>query len=1177
MFLSPVSKQNYSTLAVFFLILLAGCSPEKSRIAEVPEEEFSKNIRTTEARTPAEEQAGFTLPPGFKIELFASEPDIGKPMNIAFDAKGRLWVTQSNEYPFPDTTGAGKDKITILEDTDQDGKADVITTFADSLNIPIGIMPVEEGAIAYSIPYVYHLIDNDGDDKADERKVLLKGFEYKDTHGMINNFMRGLDGWMHADHGFANTSHVVGTDGDTLTMQSGNTFRFRMDGSDVQFTTTGRVNPFGYAYDEMGYLYSVDCHTSPIYQLIRGGDYPHFGKKPTGIGFAPFMMRHEYGSTALAGLEYYTGPQFPEAYQNSFFYGDVVKCRVYRATIDMQGTTPKVKQEPDFIVSADPWFRPVDVKLGPDGALYIADFYNRIIGHYEVPLDHPGRDRQRGRIWRVTYEGDDHNEEFAAIDWSAASLDELLIGLNNESITVRMIVADQIVDRFGKEAIEPIKNLVQSAEVSPEQHIHALWILYRLDDLSDELLATAYRNKDLRVRVHALRIMFEIDELNESLLSLAKEGLEDPNPHIQRASTMIVAKYPDMEYMPALLALRESTSEDDSHFFYALRQGLRDHLRNENVMQAVGSTEWEETDARAIADVMVGVNNADAARFLLKHVQQYEEPQENFINYTRHIARYLPEQQLDNLVAVAQQKVGDDPDLQYVLFQTIQEGIAQRGGEMSAKGKKWGTQLASLFLNNRGDDTQQWKVIPDENLAYSGNTWVVEEASAQQGLEATNILTSAATGAGRQASTIYSPTFEIPVSFSFHLYGRKNRAETGQEPALSKNRVQLRLIDTHEVIAEALVENDTTAKANTWNLSAYEGKQAYLAVIDASDVWGEYVAVGNFEPNVITLPAQSPAQMTERQIFASKIVAEYSVHQLVPALQKLLQSETADVQSRVEAARALLRIDADKNLPLLTAALKDDTEPTLLREQMLITVGEVSTPKALNILDEALQEASYKTQREIALAFTNTPMGIDKLLASAETMQISPRVLFDRQVNERLQSSMSKKQMAKFEEISASVKPLDEETQELIDERLANFNPAEASIEKGEQVFVQQCAPCHQIRGEGGNIGPQLDGIGSWGAQALTEKILDPNRNISKAFINYTITMKDGNVRTGLFRREEGQLFVFANAAGQEFSVPKSEVAERKPVPYTLMPDHFGEVIPENDYYALLGYLLNQK
>ena len=237
------------------------------------------------------------------------------------------------------------------------------------------------------------------------------------------------------------------------------------------------------------------------------------------------------------------------------------------------------------------------------------------------------------------------------------------------------------------------------------------------------------------------------------------------------------------------------------------------------------------------------------------------------------------------------------------------------------------------------------------------------------------------------------------------------------------------------------------------------------------------------------------------------------------------------MQSRVEAGRALLRIDADKNLPLIAAALEDSTQPALLREQMLVSVSEVSAPKALDILDAALREASYKTQREIAQALTNTPVGISKLLALAESMQISPRVLFDRQVNERLQTSMSEKQMAAFETISASVKPPSEEVQKLIDARLAGFEPANASAERGGQVFVQNCAPCHQIKGEGGNIGPQLDGIGNWGAQALTEKILDPNRNISKAFINYTIKMKDGNVRTGLFRREEGQLFVFCQCS----------------------------------------------
>ena len=123
---------------------------------------FNENIRATNAQTPEEERKGFKLPEGFEISLFASEPQIGKPINLTFDGMGRVWVTQSFEYPFPAVPGGGKDRVTILEDTDNDGKADKFTHFDDTLNIPIGVIPTVEGAMVYSIPSVYKFIDKDG-------------------------------------------------------------------------------------------------------------------------------------------------------------------------------------------------------------------------------------------------------------------------------------------------------------------------------------------------------------------------------------------------------------------------------------------------------------------------------------------------------------------------------------------------------------------------------------------------------------------------------------------------------------------------------------------------------------------------------------------------------------------------------------------------------------------------------------------------------------------------------------------------------------------------------------------------------------------------------------------------------------------------------------------------------
>ena len=236
-----------------------------------------KNIADTEPRTPADEAKLLHLPPGFEIQLVASEPDIHKPINMDFDDRGRLWVTQTVEYPFPEKDGKlkGQDAVKVLEDFGPDGKAHKITTFADDLDIPIGVLPLlsakPQDAIVYSIPSIWRLRDADGDGRADERTVLYTKYGHKDTHGMTGNFTWGFDGWVYACHGYANESTVKGSDGQPVTFQSGNVYRFKPDGSHLEYVTHGQVNPFGLAFDPLGDLYSCDCETKPIAQLLRGG------------------------------------------------------------------------------------------------------------------------------------------------------------------------------------------------------------------------------------------------------------------------------------------------------------------------------------------------------------------------------------------------------------------------------------------------------------------------------------------------------------------------------------------------------------------------------------------------------------------------------------------------------------------------------------------------------------------------------------------------------------------------------------------------------------------------------------------------------------------------------------------------------------------------------------------
>lgn len=685
-------------LALFF-VLFQSCrqpSQEQAESSQADADIYAEHVRTSEFQTPEEERLDFVLPEGFEVTLFASEPDITKPINMAFDEKGRLWVTQSSEYPIAAGQGEGKDRITVLEDTDGDGKADKIQDFANDLNIPIGIVPIKNGAIAYSIPNVYKFLDSDNDGKADKREVLLGPFEHKDTHGMVNNMFRGFDGWIHASHGFSNISVVSGKDRDSIKMVSGNTFRFRPDGSRAEKTTDGRINPFGSDYDEMGYHYSADCHTLPIYQLIWGGNYTQWGKKEPNMGFAPTMMDYGLKSTALSGLVYYTDDQFPEEYRNSFYSGDVVTCRISRNTMEFNGSTPKAIAQEDFLVSKDPWFRPVDIKIGPDGAMYIADFYNRIIGHYEVPLDHPGRDRVSGRIWKITYNGNSRK----VTDWSKASQDELIEAMGNRILQLRMVATDELVDRYGKDAIPSLSAMVKDKKTSPEQLIQGLWALYRLDALPDNVLQNALQHPDRRVKVHAYKILSNFGQLSEGQYAKAMEDLTDKDPHVQRAAAELLSRHPNPKAYKKLVELHSKIPGYDTHLAYTMLMALSNHLQEKEILQMALKESWPEPQAKVVALVVSDLNVPETGDYLLAHLAKFKESNKNTIGFTEAIAKTIPPSKTEKLLQWVKQKASEEPSEAHLLANATSQGMNQRTMSIPVSYKSWYKALAESMLKS---------------------------------------------------------------------------------------------------------------------------------------------------------------------------------------------------------------------------------------------------------------------------------------------------------------------------------------------------------------------------------------------------------------------------------------------------------------------------------------------
>jgi putative heme-binding domain-containing protein len=1197
------------------MILLAGlgCNVSKknqvkgalSNLPPVPypgPEKFADHIRTTEFQTPAQEQAGFKLPPGFEISLYASEPDIGKPINMEFDEKGRLWVTQSSEYPMAAAPAKGHDKITILEDTDGDGKADKFTPFATELNIPIGILPVQNGAVAFSIPNIYKFNDADGNGISENKKVLFGEFGHQDTHGMVNNFIRGFDGWIYACHGFTNTSTIAGTDRDSITMVSGNTFRFQEDGSRVEQTSYGRVNPFGYAFDELGYLYSVDCHSKPIYQLIQGGEYPHFGKKTPAMGYAPEMMSYELGSTALSGLDYYLGEQFPQEYRNSFYNGDVVTCRINRNTMTYSGSSPEAVRKEDFLISADPWFRPVAIKEGPDGALYVADFYNRIIGHYEVPLDHPLRDRQSGRIWKIKYVGTEKHTDHKAQDWSKSSLSELIKNLDYPQLNLRMAIGNQLVQRFGAAAVPSLLSVAGSDKASAKASVQALWALFRLDALPEEALdkalqggradalQSANKSADVLVRVHAFRILKEQEMVSSAHRALAIKALTDANVHVRRVAAEVLGKTVNVGNVAPLLAMYDKAVEKDSHLKYTVLLALRNNMRNERIMQEVVAQNWTDAQMNVLMKVVRDVPSKEAALFAMNYLEGHDLPNAELPGSLEYIGRFLEPSQLSRPVAYIQKRFANDVNAQYVLFTTMQQGLQQSGGSIVPAMRDWGISLADKALSGFADGAAgtrdgiigaaaQWSNRPLLETGDPENPWSMIDRPILGELPRVKLMWSEFNWYP-PTGVLVSPVFKLPASLQFSVFDNDVH-NTEIKTGVSRNSVRILLAKSHKVIGSyrasfsTPMTNRDLMKEVPFDLSKYAGQLGYIEVVDSTRTGS--VGIGGFKPALLAIPDKGLAETAEHYTRAAEIAGTYKVAALAPALKNLLVDKRADYKSRAAAANALMTIDPAINGVLVEGVMLDLAESQLIKEKMAQVLGQSASPSRFTALQKAMAGSQRTLQLTIASILVNNATGIDKLLQSVKQGDVSFDLLSEVAVKERLAVNMSTAQQDALKNLSVGQASETEARRALIAARMSSFDPAAVTVEHGRAMFIQNCSMCHQIKGTGGMIGPQLDGIGNWGQKALTEKVLDPNRNISQAFRTYNIILKNGKALTGLYRREEGAVLVFANPGGQEFSVAKEDIKERVPSKYTLMPDQFRNTIEKRDFDALLKFLLATK
>lgn len=522
---------------------------------------------------PARQIAALRPAEGFEINLFASDPQISKPIHMNFDAAGRLWVVGSPLYPQIRPGERADDSVYILKDTNGDGVADSATVFAEKLLIPTGVLPDDTvphlAAYVANSTEILYLEDTTGDGVADKTTVVLSGFGTEDTHHLIHTFRWGPSGHFYFTQAIYIHSHVE-TPWGVERLLGGGVWKFHPDSVRLEVFTRGGYNKWGHHVDRYGQSFMTDGASGEgIIYAFPGATYE------AAVGAERLVKGLNPGQPKQSGLEILTGRHLPEHWRGRLITNDFRGNRVNSFRLEDSGSGYLSRQAEDLLVSTHVAFRPVDVKMGPDGAIYIADWYNPIIQHGEVDFRDGRRDRTHGRIWRITATG---RPLVVMPDLERASVPELLEALASPEGFTRER-AKPLLKRHGADTVLPaLRTWVTGLDRSDPEHarlfLEALWVAQWLNAPQPDLLDVALGLDDFRVRAGAVRVASDWADRLDNPSALLRHAVVDPHPRVRLEAVNALRLLDTAE--AAQIAALAAGNPLDANLEYALWLTLRD-------------------------------------------------------------------------------------------------------------------------------------------------------------------------------------------------------------------------------------------------------------------------------------------------------------------------------------------------------------------------------------------------------------------------------------------------------------------------------------------------------------------------------------------------------------------------------------------------------------------------
>jgi len=518
--------------------------------------------------SPEESMKYIQVPVDFNLKLFASEPNVMHPIAMAWDEKGRLYVLITKDYPNERKPSGGSDYILLCEDTNNDGKADKFTRWADGLSIPTGMVFANGGLIVSQAPDMIFLKDSNGDDVADEKKVLFTGFGTGDTHAGPSNLHYGFDNWIYACIGYSGFKGKVGTDSLSFAQAF---FRFKPDGSKMEHLTTTSNNTWGFDMNEEGDIFGSTANNShgwymPIaHRNIWQAPFSFNGSKNTDTHkdmrtITPKVRQVDVfgGFTAASGHNFYSARAFPKQYWNKIaFVTEPTGHVVHQNNMVRKGTDYTDKEAFNLMAGADEWVSPVFAQVGPDGAVWVADWYSFIIQHNPVPKGFSNgsgnayetdlRDYTHGRIYRIGY---NDAPIYQPIQLSKEDVKGNIKALSNNNLFWRLTAQRLLVERGKQDIVPALIMLIQNKSVDAiginPGAIHALRVLQGLNALENPSVAnalkTALKHPSAAVRKNAVQVLPRTLSWSNELLNA--KLLADKDSLVQLHTILALSEMP---------------------------------------------------------------------------------------------------------------------------------------------------------------------------------------------------------------------------------------------------------------------------------------------------------------------------------------------------------------------------------------------------------------------------------------------------------------------------------------------------------------------------------------------------------------------------------------------------------------------------------------------------------